>query len=344
MRASRIRKTLVRFGPPASAVGILMFSAVAALAQDLKDSKDHPTVSRYAGSVIIGYDFRKFDELVMPLGPVEIVYPPGAPVAKKNQKVEGGATRILYVGPPERSPLEIFRNYEQELKKSGFETLFACATTTCGPQPNGVAQFVYPSSRSQTMAGDNLPIVLTIPQEQRYLAAKRPGPQGDTYVSLFIAKDTNPGVPRTFNRAVVLLEVVEAATMDAGLVTVDAAAMAREIAKSGHVALYGIHFETNKAELNAESDAALQEIAKLLKQDPGLRLLVVGHTDSVGGYDANMTLSERRAGAVLQALTTKHGIAAARLRGVGVGMVAPVASNDTEEGRAKNRRVELVRQ
>jgi OOP family OmpA-OmpF porin len=78
--------------------------------------------------------------------------------------------------------------------------------------------------------------------------------------------------------------------------------------------------------------------------DPNLKLLVVGHTDNVGGYDANMTLSDRRAAAVFQTLTSKHGIPAVRLRAVGVGMAAPVAPNETEAGRAKNRRVELVRQ
>ena len=109
-------------------------------------------------------------------------------------------------------------------------------------------------------------------------------------------------------------------------------------------ALYGIHFDTNRAELKPESDGALQEIAKLLKQEATLRLLVVGHTDNVGGFDANLALSERRAAAVFEALTSRYGIAPARLRAVGVGMAAPVAHNDTENGRAKNRRVELVRQ
>jgi outer membrane protein OmpA-like peptidoglycan-associated protein len=108
--------------------------------------------------------------------------------------------------------------------------------------------------------------------------------------------------------------------------------------------LYGIYFDTNKAELKPESHTALQEISKLLKADPNLKVLVVGHTDNVGGYDTNLTLSERRATAVLQELKSTHGIAATRLRGVGVGMAAPVAPNETEDGRAKNRRVELVKQ
>ena len=255
-----------------------------------------------AGSVIHGYDFRKFDELVLPLGPVAIVFPPGNPVAKKNQKIEGQVTRIVYVAPPERSTLEVLRNYEQELKKGGFQILFTCGTTACSPQENGMTAFLYPMSRSQTLKGQDVSLMLTMPQEQRYIAAKRTTTRGDMYASILVAKDTNPGVPRTYNRIVVLLEVMETAALDTGLVTVNADAMAKEIDATGHIALYGIHFDTNRAELKPESDAALQEIVKLLKQDPALRLLVVGHTDNVGGYDANMTLSERRAAAVFQSI------------------------------------------
>ena len=118
-------------------------------------SKDHPAISRYAGSVAIGYDFRKFDELVIPLSRVEITFPPGTPVAKKDQKVEGQVTRILYVAPPERSTLEVLRNYEQELKKGGFQTLFTCGTTACSPQENGMTAFMYPMSRSRTLKGQD---------------------------------------------------------------------------------------------------------------------------------------------------------------------------------------------
>jgi OmpA-OmpF porin, OOP family len=299
-------------------------------------------VSRYAGSVIVGYDSREFDELVLPLGRVTVAYPKVTPA--KQQTVSGKTTRILYVAPPERSTLEVMRNYELELKQGGFETLFTCAAATCGSQDNALAQLLYPQARAQTLKGQDLPLILTMPQQPRYLAAKRASAQGDAYVSVFTAVDTNPGVPRTLNRAVVLLEIVEAVPMETGLVTVNAAAMAKAIAESGRVALYGIYFDTNRAELKPESQAAIQEVAKLLKGDSALKLLVVGHTDDVGGYDANMALSERRANAVLQELTGRHGVALGRLRAVGVGMAAPVASNETDEGRAKNRRVELVKQ
>jgi outer membrane protein OmpA-like peptidoglycan-associated protein len=113
---------------------------------------------------------------------------------------------------------------------------------------------------------------------------------------------------------------------------------------SGHVEVPGIFFDTGKSILKPESDAAVGEIAKLLKADPALKVYVVGHTDNVASLDLNAKLSQARADAVVQALVGKHAIGAARLAGRGVGPLAPVASNDSEEGRAKNRRVELVKQ
>jgi OmpA-OmpF porin, OOP family len=113
---------------------------------------------------------------------------------------------------------------------------------------------------------------------------------------------------------------------------------------TGHVEVPGIFFDTGKAVLKPESDAALAEVAKLLQADAALKVYVVGHTDNVAALDLNMKLSQARADAVAQALAAKHGIAATRLSGRGVGPFCPVASNDTEEGRAKNRRVELVKQ
>jgi outer membrane protein OmpA-like peptidoglycan-associated protein len=125
-------------------------------------------------------------------------------------------------------------------------------------------------------------------------------------------------------------------------VTVDASAMASSIADSGSVAIYGIYFDTAKSELKPESEPAIEEIAKLLTSNPTLKVYIVGHTDMVGEAVGNVKLSQARAQAVINALVTKHGIAAARLIAFGNGPYAPVATNKTDEGRAKNRRVELV--
>lgn len=125
-------------------------------------------------------------------------------------------------------------------------------------------------------------------------------------------------------------------------VAMDASAMASGLKDTGSVAIYGIYFDTAKAELKAESDASLAEIAKLLNEQPGLKVFIVGHTDMVGDAGANVKLSQARAQSVVTALTAKYGIASARLTAFGAGSYAPVASNKTDEGRAKNRRVELV--
>jgi OmpA-OmpF porin, OOP family len=335
--------------------------AVAQLA-DVKGSKDHPMVSRYAGSVIIGYDFRKFDEFVIPLAVLRRAVgrpaaggrsrPPFEPA--KSQRVEGRVTRILYVGPPDRSPLEIVRNYELELKKNGFETLYSCAAAQCGEDDGGLAEhYLYPLDKrlSQTPPrgtgrpeGQISEYALGSPINQRYVAAKRSRPEGDVYVSVYVATNRATHHKETQDHPVILLDVVEAVPIDSGMVTVDAAAMAKDIASAGHVALYGIYFDTDKTDLKPESQPTLQEIAKLMKQDAGLKLYIVGHTDNVGTFEYNVGLSERRAAAVVKALAATHGVAVVRLRPAGVGMLSPVAPNEREDGRARNRRVELVKQ
>jgi outer membrane protein OmpA-like peptidoglycan-associated protein len=140
------------------------------------------------------------------------------------------------------------------------------------------------------------------------------------------------------------LYVIEVKSMESELITVNAASLANDINRTGHASVYGIYFDTGKADIKPASDATLNEIAKLLQGDPKLKLYVVGHTDNQGALDLNMDLSRRRAEAVLTALTMKYAVPAGRLRAYGSGPYVPVASNDSEDGRAKNRRVELVKQ
>jgi OOP family OmpA-OmpF porin len=137
--------------------------------------------------------------------------------------------------------------------------------------------------------------------------------------------------------------VVEKQAMVQDIVA-NAAALANDLKTTGHVTVEGILFDTGKATIKPESAKAIGEVAKLLAADPALKVYVVGHTDTVGVLEANMRLSQERAEAVVQALVKTHGIAAARLKSFGDGPYAPVASNDSEAGRARNRRVELVKQ
>lgn len=139
-----------------------------------------------------------------------------------------------------------------------------------------------------------------------------------------------------------ILTIVEKAAM-AQEITANADAFASGLKATGHITVEGILFETGKAELKPESQQAIGEVAKLLKADAGLKVYVVGHTDNAGALEGNMKLSQDRAQAVVQALV-KGGIDAGRMKAFGSGPYAPVASNDADAGRAKNRRVELVKQ
>lgn len=125
-------------------------------------------------------------------------------------------------------------------------------------------------------------------------------------------------------------------------VTIDAASMASGLNADGKVSLYGIYFDDAKSGLKPESEPTLAEIAKLLKAIPTMNVAIVGHTDMAGDLAADVSLSQARAQSVITVLVAKYGIDVSRLTPFGNGAYAPVASNKSAEGRAKNRRIELV--
>jgi OOP family OmpA-OmpF porin len=138
------------------------------------------------------------------------------------------------------------------------------------------------------------------------------------------------------------LTIVETKMMQQEVVA-DAKAMQQDITGTGKTIVYGIYFDTGSAVIKPTSEPALIEIVKMLKASPALKVYVAGHTDNVGALEFNLKLSSDRAASVVKALIAR-GIAAERLKSAGVGPYSPVASNDTEAGRAKNRRVEIVKQ
>ncbi|OYV71583.1 MAG: hypothetical protein B7Z74_06980 [Deltaproteobacteria bacterium 21-66-5] len=289
-----------------------------ARAQDAEGCQDSPLITRYPGSTIVRCFHSEFDRFVLPLGPV---------VAEnklaKSKTIQGKITRIMYVAPDLVSPLEIWQNYESALTSAGFTTLYQCRNDACHTGDWDVNLF-----RDHEDAWDNYA------GYQYQLSARQAGPTGTVYVSLHI----------TNKPAQITLDVITPHPAATGMIQVNAAAMAAALAQSGHIGLYGLYFDTGKADLKAASDTTLQEIAKLLTQQPALKLYVVGNTDNVGSYESNMDLSSRRAAAVVAALTGRYGVDAARLKAVGIGPVDPVSTNQTSQGRSRNRRVELVEQ
>jgi len=320
----------------------LLLPAISAisLAQeaDSPGTADHPLVSRYAGSFIDGQQVLDFSGYTLPVGPA-IKDSEGRRVASEKISLEGKVTRTLYRGPKERSTLEILRNYQAALEAAGFETLYTCGGGDCGKLFHWI---FYKEMEQRILSTKTSGGAFDIPQDLRYLAAKGAVAGKTVHISVLVAFDG--GFGKLSKQPVTLLEVIESEAMDTGMVTIDAEAMAKGIDATGHIAIYGVYFDTNSADIKTESSPTLEEISKLLGDRPNLKLLVVGHTDNQGDYDYNMGLSGRRAEAVVRALTGQYEIDETRLRSAGVGYLAPVASNDTAAGREKNRRVELVKQ
>ncbi len=322
-------------------VASLLVASGPAGATDVAGARDYPGMPRFAGSSLIGSQTLPFDAFVIPTGPVKQDDSFQWQLTEKLD-VEGKISGYVYAIGKGHTTLEVFHNYEIALKTLGFETLFACDGDSCG-RADVLAQQVYKNSHVMQNGGLRSAQAIIYGEDIRYLAAKRSKDGQDTYASLLVARESSMGGDDQDTLSAVL-HLIEPKPMGQTMEIVDAARMDSEIGSSGHVGLYGIHFDTDSAVIKPESEPTLAEIAKLLKADPAMRLWIVGHTDDVGGYDHNMKLSERRAKAVLLALTGRFGIAAAQLHAAGVGFLAPIATNSTDDGRAKNRRVELVRE
>ena len=316
---------------------ITFLVTIPAFAADLPGSQDPPGMKRYADSEIIGYREPRFDEFLLPLGP-----PAGfSPVAyAKSQKVAGLLSRYTYLAPAGRTPAEVFRNYQLEFQRLGLITVY---------QKNAAEKGWFGPTFSPIADEDQLGQILGYNESQERLLVGKSKDSTPAYYLVFVTAYQDGVIPArlagavTRGRSLVELIVVTPEKLEQRMAFVSAQDMAQSLADSGKVALYGVYFDTDKDVVRADSQPALDEIAKLLAADPRLKLHVVGHTDSQGSAEYNLDLSGRRAASVVRMLVSKYGIAADRLDAFGCGFYAPVAPNDSDDGRAKNRRVELVK-
>jgi outer membrane protein OmpA-like peptidoglycan-associated protein len=311
-------------------------------AKDVDGSSDHALTGRFEGADIIEYSYQEFDEFHF------IVEPLTSRVKKDNAKhmvtKEGKLTRITYRAPKGTSSLAVFRAYKDALEKNDAEIVYECkgnsGTESCTNKGNGNNfKYVAPGYSVLTLVFGNAQN-----DQTRYLVAKMSRPEGDAYVSIHVIQNARTNSEDSSERVFAQVDVLEEKAQESKVVMVKASEMAEKIDVSGRVALYGLYFDTNKSSIKSESKPTLDEIAKLLKENPSLKLLVVGHSDNQGDFDYNVNLSKQRAAAVKQALVDNYGIDANRLKPWGVGYAAPVSSNKAEAGRALNRRVELVKQ
>ncbi len=290
-----------------------------AFASDITDSEDHPMITRYPGSSIITYVAVDFDEYVLPLS---------APSDKtgvqfdKSKELEGKLTRIGYKMANTTSTLKIYRNFTNAFKKAGFKELFACKKEACGKGGKWQSFFV-----NNQVWGDN--------STARMVTVSKKIKGRDVYIVLYVGDQSN--------RMTIGLDVIEIQDMENDLIEINAQSLQQKLENEGRVSLYGIKFEVGKAQLLDSSKKAIKDLADVMKKVSTLRVYVVGHTDDTGESKDNLLLSNERAIAVVKQLISQHKIAKERLLAFGAGPYVPVGNNANEEGKALNRRVDIVK-
>src|SRR5450432_3878036 len=317
-------------------LGLLLAFAAFVSAADLAGSKDPQGMKRYEGSEIIGYREPKFDEYVLPLSAPEEQNPPKY---TRSLPVEGQISRYTYIAPAGRTATELLRNYKLEFQRLGLDTLYekkAGERGWFGPTLDKIAE---EDGLSQILAYNEA--------DERVLVGKSKAAK-PTYYMVFVTSYRDGLIPDRLasviqkGRALAEMVVVAPEVLEQKMTFVNADEMKRQMHDTGKVALYGILFATDKDVVKPESQQTIAEIVKLLRSDVALKIHVVGHTDNQGKPEYNLDLSRRRAASAVRALVAL-GIAGDRLDSFGAGVYAPIASNETEEGRTKNRRVELTR-
>jgi OOP family OmpA-OmpF porin len=315
-----------------------VFLTLGVSAADIPGSKDPAGFKRYQGSQIIHHAESGYGEYRLDRD--------GA--WSKTETAEGEIQRVVYLIPPGRTALEVLRNYEEMLSDAGFQQTFELRSDAVSVITSYFCEhFFFGLEKRQEGSVYKYCGGAAKPHYVTYKATKD---GKETTVAVLVGEAeamdwAEPGVKTPISvkkgQAIAALDVITGKVVENKMVLVKAADMADALATKGSIDLYGIYFDVDKTDIKPESTKTLDEVASLLKIDRSLKLEISGHTDNTGTADHNMKLSDGRARAVVDALVKKYGIDANRLQAKGYGNTKPVASNDTEEGRAKNRRVQL---
>lgn len=242
------------------------------------------------------------------------------------------------------STLQLLQPLRAQITTAGFQVLFECETEACGGYDFRYGTDLLPEPDMHVDLGDF-----------RYLAAKRTGPQGDEYISLVVSRSQDKGFVQvtqvgqlaqpaarfTASTKTPMAQAPsqQALALPAKPATTDLAAL---LAQGQPQVLEDLVFPSGSAQLAQGEYASLQALADWLRANPDQAVTLVGHTDNDGSLAGNIAVSKKRAASVRQALLTRYDIPAAQVQAEGVGYLAPRASNQTDEGRQKNRRVEVM--
>jgi outer membrane protein OmpA-like peptidoglycan-associated protein len=246
-------------------------------------------------------------------------------------KLIGKTAFTTYKYNGDNNAFGIIYNYTEFLKEKGFEILLSCKGGECG---SGIAGF-YTGLNKFEYSDDNIVHAFGSRNFRNYLSAKKYVDGMDVYVCVYIAQGW-------WSFPVLRVDVIESKPQKTEMISSEN--ISTSIFDNGSVAIYGIHFETGQSVIKAESHASLKSIADFLNINSNKSFHIVGHTDNVGDFGENKILSENRAKSVMDRLVNEYNVKAEQLDAYGVSSLSPIASNSTDEGKAKNRRVEVVEQ
>jgi OOP family OmpA-OmpF porin len=317
-------------------------SAEEVISKDVAGLKDPAGIKRVEGSVLILGDSKAFDEFVIPTQKIIFNYSDQKFNDWSRINVEGSRDTVFYRLPRDASTLEVARSYEDELMAEGYEVIFKGKAEELHDGYGRFMKEVYGDKIGAAVMEYHLPAS----DDFRYLALKKAEADGSTtYVAGLFAKIRDVWGSKYAKPGEVIsrLDVIKTKALTKRLVVVKAEEMPNLLGTSGKVILYGIQFDFNKADIKSESEETLGEVAKFLETNKDAKLVVTGHTDNVGNFEFNRDLSQKRSESVVNYLISKHKVDKVRLIPFGASFSSPVASNDSEDGKAKNRRVELVR-
>ncbi len=316
-------------------IGFVFSTFQLIMAQDIDGSKDHPIISRYPNSKILSYYERDYNELKFAHKPAKVEQAPTDFI-----DVKGKHYSIVYELPIGKTTVEAMKNYKDAITNEGGQIIFECSSGQCdGTDAWYSAKFfnsIYTSNERSGGGVSHYEHFDAFHQTQKYLVSKIETSDKVYFIEIGMT-------PKYDEHAVkVCLEIIEQESVELGLIRVNADIIKEKMDKNGRIELYGIYFDTGKADIKESSAAELDEVLKYLIANPEVHIYIVGHTDDTGSLKTNLTLSKERASAVLQYLQSK-GIASSRLMAHGVASFSPVSTNETEEGQQLNRRVELVK-
>ncbi len=275
-----------------------------------------------------GSDTRSLDQVLLPLSPRD-----GS--GGQGLVAEGRVERRAWtLSESEVTPFQILQPVMAQLSDLGFETKYQCRDRDCGGFDFRLALDLLPAPAMHVDLGDF-----------RYAVAEKRGTNGPEIASIVVSRSESGGhVHVTFitpTNSSGQLQTTKTAAVAQPSPT-NATDFSASLSAGGRAVLPGLEFRPGSSELGEGPFASLRDLSDWLAGNPDASVILVGHSDNVGGLEDNIRLSERRAAAVVDALTKTYGVDRSRLSSRGIGFLSPIAPNTTPEGRLRNRRVEAV--